>query len=184
MDSSEEKRRRMPKNSCVEDFGDGFRIRPAAADDVSEIVSLVREIADYEKLTHEMVADDAEFHEALFGGNPSAESVIAELNGCVVGYAIFFHNFSTFLGRRGLYLEDLYLRTEFRKRGFGRLILRYLAKLARKRKCGRFEWSALDWNTPAINAYLKIGATPMDEWTIFRLSEDGIANLAELELQG
>ena len=172
----------MTRSKAAERFDDGFLIRPAEKADVATILGLVREIAEFEKLTHQLIATEADFREALFGPQPSAEAVIAELDGRPVGYAIFCHNFSTFIGRRGLYLEDLYLQPDFRKRGLGRRILRYLARLAVERRCGRFEWTALDWNQPAIDSYLKIGAEPMKEWIIFRLSEEGIAGLAEREL--
>src|SRR5690606_1050336 len=125
---------------------------------------LIQEIADYEKLSHEVVATEEDLKESLFGEKRSAEVVIGEFENEVVGYALFFHNFSTFLGRKGLYLEDLFVRPQYRGKGFGKSLLLHLVKIAKERKCGRMEWSVLDWNTPAIEFYKSLGARPMDEW--------------------
>lgn len=155
-----------------------FKIRPAVEGDVPVILGLIRELAEFEKLSHEVEATEANLRDALFGERPVAEAILAELNQTPIGFALFFHNFSTFVGKPGLYLEDLYIKPEFRRNGFGRKMLEYLAGIAVERNCGRFEWTALDWNHPAINAYKKIGAVPMDEWTIFRLSGPALRKLA------
>ncbi len=153
-------------------------IRPATPDDVPLILMFLRELAAYEKLSHEVVASEADFQAALFGARPTVEAVIASLDGEAVGYALFFPNFSTFLGKPGLYLEDLYVRPAARGFGVGRELLFYLARLAVERGWGRFEWAVLDWNEPSIGFYKKLGAVPMDEWTIFRLTGEGLKKLA------
>ena len=155
------------------------RLRPAARDDVGQILSFIRELAEYEKLAHEAVADEATLAAQLFGERPAAEVVIAEVDGQPAGFALFFHNFSTFLGQRGLYLEDLFVRPQFRGLGLGRRLMAHLAKLAVERDCGRFEWSVLDWNTPAIDFYRRLGATGMDEWTVQRVSGEALRALAD-----
>ena len=142
------------------------------------ILDLIRELAEYEQLAHEVVATEADIPAALFAERPAAETVIGRLDGEAVGFALFFRNFSTFLGRPGLYLEDLYVRPAFRGRGVGRRLLAHLARLARRRGCGRVEWSVLDWNAPAIAAYRRVGAVPLDEWTTYRLSGEALARLA------
>ena len=152
-----------------------LRIRPAVEDDVPLVLTFIRELAEYERLRHEVVATEELIREALFGPRPYAEVVFAELDGQPVGFALFFHNFSTFVGRPGLYLEDLYVRPEFRGLGIGRRLLVHLATIAKERGCGRMEWSVLDWNEPAIRFYRSLGARPMDEWTVFRLTEPEIA---------
>ena len=154
-----------------------FRIDPATAADVPLILDLIRELADYEQLAHEVLAAEADIHAALFAERPAAEAVLGRLDGEAVGFALFFRNFSTFLGRPGIYLEDLYVRPAFRGRGFGRRLLAHLARLARQRNCGRVEWSVLDWNAPAIAAYRRAGAVPLDEWTTYRLSGEPLARL-------
>lgn len=156
-----------------------FRIDPAVEADVPVILALIRDLAEYEKLSDQVTATEADIARALFADPPRAEAVIARLDGEPIGFALFFHNFSTFLGRSGLYLEDLYVRPPFRGRGFGRRLLAHLARLAVERGCGRFEWSVLDWNKPAIAAYRKAGAEPMDEWTVYRLKGDALKRLAE-----
>jgi GNAT superfamily N-acetyltransferase len=153
-------------------------IRPATAADVPLILTFIRELAEYEKLAHEVVASEADFHEALFGRRPVIEAVIASIDGEPVGYALFFPNFSTFLGKLGLYLEDLYVRPQARGQGAGRALLEHLARIAVDRGWGRFEWAVLDWNEPSIGFYKKMGARPMDEWTIFRMTGDPLRRLA------
>lgn len=151
-------------------------IRNTTKNDIPLILQLIREIAEYEKLAHEVVATEAILMESLFE-KKSAEVVIAEDNGETIGYALFFHNFSTFLGRKGLYLEDLFVRPQYRGKGYGKELLLHLVKIAKERKCGRMEWSVLNWNTPAIEFYKSLGAKPMDEWTVYRLDEAGIDQL-------
>ncbi|HEY4127405.1 MAG TPA: GNAT family N-acetyltransferase [Gammaproteobacteria bacterium] len=154
------------------------RIRPAAPADVSLILSLIRELADYEKLAHEVQATEADLKTALFGARPHAECVIAELGGKPAGFALFFHNFSTFLAKPGIYLEDLYVKPELRGKGVGRALLAHLASLALRRGCGRFEWAVLDWNEPAIGFYKSLGANMMEDWKINRLAGKALEKLA------
>lgn len=153
-------------------------IRPADITDCPLILTFIRELADYEKLLHEVVADVPALEASLFGDNPSAEVVIAEYQGQPAGFALFFHNYSTFLGRAGLYLEDLYIRPEMRGKGFGKTLLAYLANLALERNCGRLEWWVLDWNQPAKDFYQSLGAKPMDDWTVNRVTGDALTALA------
>ncbi len=155
-----------------------FAITPATADDVPTILRLIRALADYEKLSHEVVATEDGLRDALFGDRPGAECLIGRENGEAVGFALFFHNFSTFLGRRGLYLEDLFVDPDHRGKGYGRALLQALAQLAVARRCGRLEWSVLDWNAPAIGFYRSVGAVVMDEWRICRLTGDGLQAFA------
>ena len=154
------------------------RIRPAAPEDVPLILSLIRELAEYEKLLHEVKATEAELRTALFGARPHAECLIAELGGKPAGFALFFHNFSTFLAKPGLYLEDLYVKPELRGKGVGKKLLAHLAALALKRGCGRFEWAVLDWNAPAIRFYQSLGAQMMETWKINRLTGSALEKLA------
>ncbi len=156
---------------------EGVSIRLAERKDVGLVLRFIKELADYEQLLNEVVATEEILLETIFE-KKAAEVVIAELDGEPVGFALFFHNFSTFLGRPGLYLEDLYVRPEMRGRGIGKLLLSYLAKLALDRGCGRFEWWCLDWNTPSIDFYKSIGAIPMDEWTVYRVTGDALTKLA------
>lgn len=156
----------------------GIVLRPAVRADVPLILAFIRELAEYEKLAHEVVADEAGLAGQLFGERPAAEVVIAEADGQPAGFALFFHNFSTFLGRRGLYLEDLYVRPAFRGRGLGLALMRHLARLAVERGCGRFEWSVLDWNTPATAFYRRLGAVGLEDWTVQRLSGEALRRLA------
>lgn len=153
-------------------------IRPAASADVPTILRFIRELAAYEREPDAVEATEEALAEALFGPHPAAEAVIAEAEGGAVGFAIFFHNFSTWTGRRGLYLEDLYVTPEARGLGMGKALLRHLAALALDRGCARFEWSVLDWNTPAIDFYRSVGAVPMAEWTVQRMSGDALVRLA------
>jgi len=153
-------------------------IRPAVRADVAAILAFIRELAEYERLAHEAVADEAGLAEQLFGAVPRAEVLIAEVDGAPAGFALFFHNFSTFLGKPGLYLEDLFVRPAFRGLGLGKRLMLRLARIAVERDCGRFEWSVLDWNAPAIGFYRGLGATGMDDWTVQRVSGDALAALA------
>jgi GNAT superfamily N-acetyltransferase len=153
-------------------------IEPATPNDVPTIRTLIRELAEFERLEHEAKATDELLHEALFGPQPAAEVVIARVDGEVAGFALFFHNFSTFVGKRGLYLEDLYVRPHFRRIGCGAALLKHLAKIARDRDCGRFEWSVLDWNRRAIDFYESLGAVAMKEWTVYRVTGEALEKLA------
>ena len=155
------------------------RVRPAVPDDVPLVVRFIRGLAEYEKLLHECHATEERVRESLFGARPDAEVVIAEVDGAPAGFALFFHNYSTFLARRGLYLEDLFVLPEHRGAGVGRALLAHLARLAVERGCGRLEWWVLDWNEPAIRFYRSLGAVPMDEWTVFRVTGDALTRLAE-----
>ncbi|WP_420125036.1 GNAT family N-acetyltransferase [Longimicrobium sp.] len=155
------------------------RVRPAAEADVPLIFRFIRELAEYERLLHEVVATEERLRDTLFGVRPAAEVVIAEDGSEAIGFALFFHNYSTFLAQPGLYLEDLYVRPEARGRGAGRALLAHLARLAKERNCGRLEWWVLDWNEPAIRFYRSLGAQPMDDWTVFRLTGPELARLAE-----
>jgi GNAT superfamily N-acetyltransferase len=158
---------------------ESFSIRPAQKSDVPAILQLIRDLAEYERAPNEAVATAENLEEALFGERPAAEVLLGEENGEPVCFALFFYNFSTWLGRRGLYLEDLFVRPDVRGKGYGRALLVRLAQIAREQGCGRMEWAVLDWNEPAIQFYRKLGARPNEEWTIFRLTRDGIASLAE-----
>ena len=153
-------------------------VREASAADVALILSFIRELAEYERLSHEVVATEDGVRESLFGERPYAEVLIAEHDGSPAGFALFFHNYSTFLGRPGIYLEDLYVRPEFRGAGTGKKLLVRLARLARSRGCGRLEWWVLDWNEPSIGFYEKLGAVPMDDWTVYRVSGPALEDLA------
>ena len=152
--------------------------RAATADDVPLIRQLIAELADYERLADAMVATDDGLRAQLFGPDPAAEVLIGEVDGEPAGFALFFHNFSTFLGKRGLYLEDLFVRPAFRGHGLGRHLMASLARIAVQRDCGRFEWSVLDWNELAIGFYRRIGATGMDGWTVQRLEGEALHALA------
>ena len=154
-----------------------FKIRFAEEKDIKLILDFIKELADYEKLLHEVVATEEILMESLFVRR-AAEVIIGEHDGEPVGFALFFHNFSTFLGRPGIYLEDLYVRPEMRGKGYGKTLLSFLAKLAIERNCGRFEWWCIDWNEPSINFYKSIGALPMDEWTVYRVHNEALINLA------
>ena len=153
-------------------------IRPATPADLPLIAQFIRDLADYEKLAHEVRFDEAKLGEKLFGQRPSAEVVIGEIDGVPQGFALFFHNFSTFEGRPGLYLEDLFVRPEARGSGLGKALLAHLAKLCTERDCARLEWSVLDWNAPSIGFYKSLGARMMDEWTVMRVDGEALAKLA------
>ncbi|HEX3074388.1 MAG TPA: GNAT family N-acetyltransferase [Ignavibacteriales bacterium] len=155
-----------------------LKIRNAEKKDVPLILSLIKSLAEYEKLSHEAVMDGKLLAENLFGERKYAEVLIAEYDGKPAGFALFFHNFSTFVGKPGLYLEDVFVYPEYRGKGIGKALLIKLAQIAVERNCGRFEWSVLDWNEPAINFYKSLGAEPMDDWTIYRVAGDKLKNLA------
>jgi len=159
----------------------GFKIQRATKDDVPVILSFIKKLADYEQLSHEVVATDAGLRKTLFGRRRTAEVAIGRYHIQPVGFVLFFHNYSTFLGRPGLYIEDLFVDEAFRRRGFGSALLRHVARLAEQRQCGRLEWSVLDWNGPAIHFYQKLGAVPMSDWTIFRVTGAVLKNLAAHE---
>lgn len=154
------------------------RISPATPADVPTILALIRELAEYERLSQAVVATEDDVHASLFGERPRAEALLARENGEVAGFALFFHNYSTFVGRPGLYLEDLFVRPQLRGRGIGRALLSELARVALERDCGRMEWSVLDWNVDAIGFYEKLGAKPMTDWTVFRLAGEPLRALA------
>ncbi len=155
-----------------------FSVRPAEPADVSHIHSMIVELAVFEKLEHMVVATEELLHDGLFGVRPACEAIVGEENGEVVAFALFFHNFSTFLTRKGLYLEDLYVRQSHRGKGYGTQLLSKLAQLAVERNCGRFEWSVLDWNEPAIGFYKTMGAEIMPEWRICRVTGEALDHLA------
>ena len=152
-------------------------IRPAKPEECKLVLEFIKKLADYEKCSNEVVADEPTLYHSLFVER-SAEVLFAEVEGEVVGFALFFHNFSTFVGRKGLYLEDLFILPEKRGRGYGKALLKHLAQLAVERNCGRMEWICLDWNQPAIKVYRSIGAIPMDEWTVQRLDETALTKFA------
>jgi len=156
-----------------------IRLERATEQDVPLILEMITALAVYEKMVDEVVATEAGLREALFGARPGAEVVIAYAGATPAGFALFFHNFSTFLGRRGLYLEDLFVKPEWRGHGIGKRLLVELARIATERGCGRFEWSVLDWNEPAIGFYKRLGAKPMDAWTIFRVTGEALDRLSE-----
>ena len=157
-----------------------LQIRNATEADVPLILGFIRKLGEYERLTQEVVATEEQLRATLFGARPVAEVLIAEWEGTPAGFALFFHNYSTFLAQPGIYLEDLFVDIEHRGRGLGKALLRRLAQLAVERGCGRLEWSVLDWNEPAIGFYKKLGAKPMDEWTIFRVTGAALKSMGEL----
>ena len=156
-----------------------FDIHAATKADVSIILSFIKKLADYEHLSHEVVASEETLRKTLFGRRRTAEVAIGYFNREPVGFVLYFHNYSTFLGRPGIYIEDLFIDEAFRRRGFGGALLRYVAGVANERRCGRLEWSVLDWNEPAINFYKKLGAVPMSEWTVFRVTGKELEKLAQ-----
>lgn len=157
-----------------------FRIRPARPDDAEAIAALIYELAIYEKLEDQAKADPDTIRRHLFGPRPYAEALIAEHDGHQVGFALFFHNYSTFRGQPGLYLEDLFVQPAHRGLGIGKALLTALARIAVERECGRMEWAVLDWNQPAIGFYQSLGARPMDEWTVYRADDEALRRMAEL----
>ena len=156
----------------------GTRVREASEEDVPLILSFIRELAEYEKLSDEVVATEDGLRDSLFGERRYVEVLIAEHDGAPAGFALFFHTFSTFLGKPGIYLEDLYVKPAFRGSGIGKKLLVHLASLAKRRGCGRLEWWVLDWNEPSIGFYKKLGAVPMDDWTVYRVSGSALEDLA------
>src|SRR5712691_11444853 len=158
-------------------MNDAPLIRAATVADVPAILGLIRELAEYERLLDMVVAAEASLHRSLFGPRPFAEALIAEVEGEAVGFAVFFHNFSTFLGKPGVFLEDLFVRPAFRGRGLGKTLLTRVARIAVERDCGRMEWSVLNWNEPAIRFYESLGAQPLSDWTMYRLTGDTLRRL-------
>ena len=156
-----------------------FEIRSATPADVPVVLSFIRKLAEYERLAHEAVATEDLLRKTLFGARRTAEVAIGYFEQQPVGFVLFFHNYSTFLGRPGIYIEDLFVDEKFRRRGFGGALLRHVAQLAKQRECGRLEWSVLDWNEPAIQFYRKLGAVPMSEWTVFRVTGEALTKLAD-----
>jgi GNAT superfamily N-acetyltransferase len=154
-----------------------MRAQPA---DVPVILSLIRELAEFERLLDQVAATEEAIHESLFGSQPRAEVLLARVGDAVAGFALFFHNFSTFRGKPGVYLEDLFVRPRFRGTGCGQLLLRHLAALALQRGCARMEWAVLNWNQRAIDFYRKLGAVPLDEWAVYRLSDAALERLGSL----
>jgi len=155
-----------------------FNIRQATEPDVPLILQFIRDLAEYEKLLHVVMATEEFLRATLFGNPRFAEVLIAEEDGTAAGFALFFHNYSTFLAQPGIYLEDLFVKPEYRGRGYGKALLARLAQLARERNCGRVEWAVLDWNEPSINFYKSLGAKVMDEWHTFRLTGEALEKLA------
>jgi GNAT superfamily N-acetyltransferase len=153
-------------------------ITPATESDVPVILSFIRKLAEYEKLSHLVVASESDIHKNVFGPNPVAEVLLASWNGAPVGFALYLRNFSTFLGQPGIYLEDLFVEPAHRGKGIGKALLIRLAKIAVERGYGRLEWAVLDWNTPSIEFYRSLGAVPLDEWTAYRLTGDALSRLA------
>src|SRR3954453_16218919 len=170
--------RRVIENEDLMKTPENFHIRPALVEDVPIILKLIRDLATYERAPDEVTATEEQLVDVLFGERPAAEVLLAFESESPVGFAVYFYNFSTWLGRPGLYLEDLFVKPEKRGKGYGRALLERRAEIAKERGCGRMEWAVLDWNDPAIQFYRKLGAEPMDEWTVFRLREEGIAKLA------
>lgn len=162
----------------------GIRIRPALESDLHLVMQFIRDLAEYERLAHEVSNDEESMRAALFGDRPYAEVVIGYYDNEPAGFALFFHNFSTFLGKPGIYLEDLFVRPELRGHGVGKALLAHLAGLAIQRRCGRLEWAVLDWNEPSIGFYKSLGARPMDDWTVFRMTGDSLEALAGNAIAG
>jgi len=158
-----------------------FHLRPANPRDIPAILALIQALAEYEKLSHEVRATSEQLTQSLFGSPPGAEVVLGCADQEAVGFAVFFHSYSTFLGQRGLHLEDLFVLPAWRRRGLGQLLLRHVAGLAVARGCGRLEWSVLDWNEPARGFYLAHGAEAMQEWTVFRMTGQRLQRLAGIE---
>jgi GNAT superfamily N-acetyltransferase len=155
-----------------------FEIRQTTIDDVPLILSFIKKLADYERLAHEVVATEESLRETLFNSRKTAEVAIGYFQNKPIGLVLFFHNYSTFLSRPGLYIEDLFIDESYRRRGFGAALLRYVARLAIERNCGRVEWSVLDWNKPAVDFYTRLGAVPLSDWTVFRVTGQNLVNLA------
>lgn len=164
-------------SDMIDTMLEGFKLRFAKEKDLSLILGFIKELAEYEKMLDEVVATEEILKESLFG-QKAAEVIIGEYEGEPVGFALFFHNFSTFLGQSEIYLEDLYIKPEMRGKGIGKIMLSYLAKLAVERKCKRLEWWCLDWNEPSIQFYKQMGAVPMEDWTVYRVCDDILIDLA------
>jgi len=158
---------------------DGFALRTATAEDTATVLGFIRELAEYERLAHEVVATEDLLRSTLFGERRVAEVILGCERGEPVAFALFFHNYSTFLGQPGIYLEDLFVRPGHRGKGYGEILLAHLAHLALERGCGRLEWSVLDWNEPALGFYRRLGAVAMDDWTVHRVTGDALRGLAE-----
>lgn len=150
---------------------EAFKLRPATPDDVAAIATLIRELAAFEKLEHECKTDETRLREHLFGARPYIEAIVAEVDDAAVGFALFFHNYSTFLSRPGIYLEDLYVRPEHRRKGIGKALLNRVIEIARERDCDRVEWLVLDWNSRAIDFYKRLGAERVEGWSVYRITE-------------
>ena len=163
---------------------DGFHIRPAAPDDVPLILRFIKGLAEFERLSHAVTATEDGLRESLFGANPAAEVVLGFQGENPAGFAVFFHNYSTFLGRRGMYLEDIFVSPEYRSRGLGRLLLTHVAGIAAERGCGRFEWAVLDWNENAARFSQALGTEMLDDWRIFRMDSDALKKLASKNTGG
>ena len=159
-------------------LGMELRIVPARESDIPLVLDFIRQLAEFEQLTHEVMANEQVLRDSLFGERPVAEVALAYLAGEAVGFAVYFSNFSTFIGRPGIYLEDLFVKPAFRGKGIGRALLSYLARLAKQRNCARLEWAVLDWNQRAIDFYRRLGATPMHDWTVFRLTGSALDEAA------
>ena len=172
--------RRRTGHDVLTEMDTNVRIEAATAADVPVILRMITALAEYERMAGEVVATEDSLRDSLFGANRRAEAVLAYAGGEAVGFALWFHNYSTFLARPGLYLEDLFVLPEFRGRGIGRALLGYLARVAVARGCGRMEWSVLDWNDPAIGFYRSLGAQPMDAWTVYRLTGNALVRAAAL----
>jgi GNAT superfamily N-acetyltransferase len=161
-------------------MGTDLEIRPATPHDVGVVLNFIRRLAEYEKLSHSVSVTEDELREALFGALPGAEVLLAYVNGTPAGFAVYFHTFSTVLGRRGMWLEDLFVDPAMRGRGVGKRLLLAVARIAHERGCGRFEWAVLDWNTAAWDFYRALGAAPLDDWTTFRVSGPELEKLARM----
>lgn len=166
------------KMNLIDTNIEDFKIRKATREDIPLVLEFIKELAEYEKMSDDVVATEESLMESIFD-KEIAEVVFGEYKGKPVGFALFFHNFSTFIGRPGLYLEDIFIRPEARGKGFGKTMILYLSSVAKDRNCGRMEWTCLDWNTPSIEFYKSIGAIPMDEWTVYRAREDIILKMAD-----
>jgi GNAT superfamily N-acetyltransferase len=162
-----------------EKFYPTFAIRPARPADVPGILAMIHELAEFEALSHQVVATEADYHASLFGENPAAGALVAEVENGLVGYAIFFSTFSTFIGRAGIWLEDLYVKPDFRGLGLGKALLKAVGEIAAERNAGRYEWSVLDWNQNAIDLYERVGGEILREWRIVRLDQQGIRALPD-----
>jgi GNAT superfamily N-acetyltransferase len=155
-------------------------IRPATPTDLALVLSFIQGLAEYEKLSQLVTATEETLRDSLFGPIPGAEVLLAFESATPVGFAVYFHNFSTFLGVKGLWLEDIFVKPEYRGRGYGKALLLHVARIAKERRCGRFEWAVLDWNAPSIEFYKSLGAVPLDDWTIFRVTGPALERLAAM----